>query len=113
MAHARNYFAILEFGEIILCGFTVDAQALEQLRSLLSAKDAARAIDGAMTRITLSLKRAKELAESVGVCDETVDTALERQLANIDPGYGAAVTAHCLARERDWLAEYEWRDLRD
>jgi hypothetical protein len=109
----EKLFATLKFGEIIICGFTVDAQALEQLRSLLDAKNAARAIDGAMDQITYSLKRAKELAERVGAQDETIDAALERHLANIDPDYGAAVTAHCLARERDWLAEYEWRDLRD
>jgi hypothetical protein len=109
----QKLFATLAFGEIIICGFTVDAKALEQLESLLGAKDAARTINGAMDEITYTLERAKQFAEEVGARDETVDSALNRHLTSIDPDYGAAVTAHCLARERDWLAEYEWRDLRD
>jgi hypothetical protein len=105
--------SMLMFGEIIICGFTVDGKALDQLAALLSAKDSALTIENTMSNVTYSLKRAKELAERIGAQDETVDAALERHLASIDPDYGAAVSAHCLVLERKLLDLYRWRDSRE
>ena len=104
---------MLMFGDIIICGFTLDGKALDQLAVLLSAKDSALTIERTMSDVTYSLKRAKELAERVGAQDETVDAALERHLASIDPDYGAAVSAHCLVLERKLLDLYRWRDSRE
>jgi len=98
---------------IIICGFTVDGKALDQLAVLLSAKDAALTIESTMSNVTYSLKRAKELVERIGAQDETVDAALERHLAGIDPDYSAAVSAHCLVLERKLLDLYRWRDSRE
>ena len=105
--------AMLMFSEIIICGFTVDAKALNQLAVLLSAKDSALTIQNTMSNVTYSLNRAKELAERVGAQDKTVDAALERHLANLDPDYGSAVSAHCLVLERELLDLYRWRDSRE
>jgi len=105
--------SMLMFGETIICGFTVDGKALDQLAALLSAKDSALTIENTMSNVTYSLKRAKELAERIGAQDETVDAALERHLASIDPDYGAAVSAHCLVLERKLLDLYRWRDSRE
>ena len=105
--------SMLMFGETIICGFTVDGKALDQLAALLSAKDSALTIENTMSNVTYSLKRAKELAERIGAQDETVDAALERHLASIDPHYGAAVKAHCLVLERKLLDLYRWRDSRE
>jgi len=105
--------SMLMFGEIIICGFTVDGKALDHLAALLSAKDSALTIENTMSNVTYSLKRAKELAERIGAQDETVDAALERHLASIDPDYGAAVSAHCLVLERKLLDLYRWRDSRE
>ena len=105
--------SMLMFGEIIICGFTVDGKALDHLAALLSAKDSALTIENTMSNVTYSLKRAKELAERIGAQDETVDAALDRHLASIDPDYGAAVSAHCLVLERKLLDLYRWRDSRE
>ena len=60
-----------------------------------------------------SSRAAVPTALFVGITDGSLDAALERHLANIDPKYGSEIAAEILEREAKWLAAHTWRDRRD
>jgi hypothetical protein len=105
--------ALLTFGEIIKYGFTVDAASMKKLRHLTVAKHAALKVHETQAKVTEVLETAKDLALFVGITDGSLDAALERHLANIDPNYGSEIAAEILEREAKWLAAHTWRDCRD
>jgi len=105
--------AMLTLTDILVCGFTVDEQALSELEDLIHVKWVAMVIQGSMESATQMLEHAKLLTEKFGIRDETVDAALERHLANLDPDFGSGAAAHWLERESEWRSKHAWRDHRD